>query len=80
MKQPLTTREEDVKQFILGFLSDNDRTPSLMEIAERFSFSKGRAAFLCNQLKEKGWITMEKNTQYRPISIVTELSTDASVQ
>lgn len=70
-KIPLTQRESDVYSFILGYMSDNnDKSPSLPEIAARFDFKKSNAGRLCDSIEKKGWLKFGEKVNYRKVEVV----------
>ncbi|MEK7180112.1 MAG: hypothetical protein AAB706_01440 [Patescibacteria group bacterium] len=63
----LTAREDEVLAYILGYISDNNYSPMLREIAMKFGFTKMRASQLVDSLVRKGRI--RKTSGYRGIRI-----------
>lgn len=67
-KIPLSKQEEDFYRWILGYLSDNDISPTRNEIALNFNISKTRASQVIHNIESKGWIKIIKG-RYRNIKI-----------
>lgn len=69
-KLPLTTKEEKVYGFILGYVSDNGYSPTLSEIAEHIGSKQHQVAdYFLKQLESKGFVKRGKG--WRNIKIIT---------
>lgn len=74
-KRPLTKRQAEIYQFIVGHLDEEGYAPSYEEIAGVFGFHSLSTVWEhLNNLERKGWIRREYNTS-RAITIVTEPDT-----
>jgi Mn-dependent DtxR family transcriptional regulator len=49
----MTEKEKEVLAFIYGYFEDNNCSPTMQEIADRFEFSKTRAIGIVNHLQDK---------------------------
>ena len=56
MKQPLTERQQEVLDWVKGFITTNGFPPSRAEIATGFQFSINAATGHVKALEEKGHI------------------------
>jgi repressor LexA len=56
MKKPLTTREEQILDFIREFRRKNSYSPTREEIAEHFGFYKNAATDHLKSLERKGFV------------------------
>ncbi|NCD40587.1 MAG: hypothetical protein EOL88_00695 [Bacteroidia bacterium] len=57
---PLTSREEDIFAYILGYIVDNNYSPTRQEIADKFSISPTGAQKFIQSLIDKGRIRVIK--------------------
>jgi len=67
---PLTKKEEKVWGYILGYITDNEYPPTIMEIAEiAGSPNHQTGLYFVQQLEDKGYIARTRG-KWRNISIV----------
>mgnify|MGYP003133388531 CR=1 FL=1 len=67
---PLTRKERAVWGYILGYIEDNDYSPTLSEIATRLGSKNHQAASdYISRLESKGYIK-RKRGKWRNISII----------
>lgn len=68
---PLTQNEDKVWGFILGYVTDKEYSPTLVEIAEFIGSSNHQAASdYVNRLEAKGYISRTKG-KWRNIKVIT---------
>jgi len=60
IKLPLTSREEDIYIYIMGYIVDNGYSPTRQEIANQFKFSPTASQKFLDSLEAKGRIRLIK--------------------
>lgn len=71
MKQPLTTRQQEVYDYCIDFLKWNDQFPPLDTIANSFGWSSMNAAYeIMKRIEERGHIELNEVGKYRRTRVI----------
>jgi repressor LexA len=77
MKQ-LTTRQQEILDFLTGYIEKNSYPPTVRETAKAFSISIKGAYDHIKALEKKGFIKLQENRS-RALEVVSRRETDSSV-
>jgi repressor LexA len=55
-RRPLTARQQEVLDWVDGFINTHGYSPTIQQIAHAFTWTKAGAACHLNALRRKGWI------------------------
>ena len=65
MRQPLTTRQSEIFQYLQDYFIENDQLPSILAISMKFSFGQNAAVCHMKSIANKGWVEKNDVNKYR---------------
>lgn len=58
-RQPLTARQQDIRDWIAGYIDVHGFSPTVREIGSHYGFTTNGVKTHLNALRRKGWVTWQ---------------------